>query len=240
MACSARSSTNPTAAGPPGVSAFANSAAAYEDWFRTPLGRYVDRCERAALERLLAGSANAGIVEIGAGTGHVTKWLCALGHRVTAVEPSAAMRAVGIAQCRGVDARWVDARAEQLPFGSGSFDGAAMFTVLEFVADPVRAIEEALRVIAPGGWLCVGYLNALSPWVAAYRRYGEQGKQPWASARFFAREDLERMVGRAADRSESAVRLSPAASAPFPAADAAGERAGNAPALELLLWSCGR
>lgn len=226
----------PASVSEPGIAAFANAASAYESWFQTPLGSYVDRLERAALERLLEGTPAAQVVEIGAGTGHVVIWLEALGHRVTAVEPSAAMRAQGIARGRDSVARWVDARAEQLPFATGSFDGAVMFTALEFVAEPLRALEQALRVIQPDGWLCVGYLNALSSWAAAYRRYGERGKQPWASARFFVREDLEQMVGRAADRSESAVRLSPAATAPFAAADAAGERAGNVAAMEVLLW----
>jgi ubiquinone/menaquinone biosynthesis C-methylase UbiE len=146
------------------------------------------------------------------------------------------MRAQGIARGHDVIERWVGARAEQLPFAAGSFDGAVLFTALEFVAEPVRAIEQTLRVIRPDGWLCVGYLNALSAWAAAYRRYGERGKQPWVGARFFVREDLEQMVGRAADRSESAVRLSPAAIAPFAAADAAGERAGNVAAMDVLLW----
>lgn len=229
-------STRPAIVSTQGIAAFADAASAYESWFQTPLGSYVDRLERAALERLLEGTPVAQVVEIGAGTGHVALWLEALGHRVTAVEPSAAMRAQGIARGRDIAARWVDARAEQLPFATGSFDGAVMFTALEFVAEPVRAIEQALRVIQPDGWLCVGYLHALSSWAAAYRRYGERGKQPWAGARFFVREDLEQMVGRAADRSESAVRLSPAATAPFAAADAAGERAGNAAAMEVLLW----
>ena len=219
-----------------GIAAFHDAAKTYDAWFDTQLGHYVDRLEREAFERLLKGLVKGSVVEVGAGTGHVSRWLDELGHSVTAVEPCAAMRAFGVAHVQGTQIHWSDARAERLPFPSGSFDGAVFFTTLEFVDDPARSLEEALRVLRPNGWLAIGCLHALSPWVAMYRRYGEQGRLPWASARYFVRDDLERMVGRTAERVGSAVHLAPGASAPLDDANTAGKRAGNAPAIELLLW----
>ena len=43
--------------------------------------------------------------------------------------------------------------AHDLPFREGSFDAAICTAVLEHVADPVRAMGEIHRVLAPGGWL---------------------------------------------------------------------------------------
>ena len=224
-----------------GVAAFDAVAATYDDWFETPLGSYVDGQERAALARLLDGLDGDEVVEIGAGTGHVASWLDRLGFHVKAVEPSTAMRTRGRERAieDGIDRarlEWIDARAEALPFDAQSFAGAVFFTSLEFVSSPNRALAEARRVVRSGGWLAIGFLHALSPWAAMYRRSAERGRQPWSSARFYVTEDLEALVGQPADRKESVVHLAPGARAPFEEADRAGKRAGNPPAMQALLW----
>jgi ubiquinone/menaquinone biosynthesis C-methylase UbiE len=137
----------------------------------------------------------------------------------------------------GLPIRWCGARAECLPFPDARFDGAVLFTTLEFVQDPSRALQEALRVVRAGGWVAVGFLSALSPWVAAYRYRADQGAMPWSAAQFFARADVERFMGETAEISEAAVYLAPQATVPFEGAERAGKRAGNHPALEILRWS---
>jgi ubiquinone/menaquinone biosynthesis C-methylase UbiE len=132
--------------------------------------------------------------------------------------------------------RWVTAAGEQLPFPDCRFDGALLFTTIEFVADPGRVVKEAFRVIRPEGWVAVGYLNAVSPWVALYRHLGDAGQAPWTAARFFTRDDVEQLAGRVPDAFDEAVHLAPGAKPPLPDADAAGRHAGNDPALGLLLW----
>ena len=47
------------------------------------------------------------------------------------------------------------ADATRLPFQDGSFDAVTYFDVLEHIPDDRRAVEEALRVLAPGGSLLV-------------------------------------------------------------------------------------
>jgi len=60
----------------------------------------------------------------------------------------------------GVDAddldwpwRFVQARAEALPFADATFDVAVLSQILEHVADPVVVVREAGRVVRPGGWI---------------------------------------------------------------------------------------
>lgn len=216
---------------------FANAAADYESWFETPLGSYLDRQELGAAEAVLPAASEGGdVVEVGAGTGHVVRFLAERGYRLTAVEPSEAMRLVGGESTKGLDVSWVDAVGEALPFEDGQFDGAVYFATIEFVDDPARALAEALRVVRPGGWLAVGYLHALSPWAALYRYLAEQGNEPWTAARFFVRDGLTGLVGSEPVASAQAGWLAPMAEEPFEAADEAGKRAGNMPAFEVLLW----
>jgi ubiquinone/menaquinone biosynthesis C-methylase UbiE len=218
------------------IDAFTSVALTYEDWFDSPLGAFVDACELQALSSLLRGLSANSIIEIGAGTGHVARFLSQYAKEVTALEPSAAMRAEGRRRTTDIPIHWVEARAEHLPYPDAHFDGAVLFTTLEFVDRPAQALQEALRVVRSEGWAIVGFLHALSPWTALYRYKGDRGVMPWAAARFYTRNDIEQWMGFPAEQSERAVYLAPQAIPPFADAERAGKRAGNAPALEVLRW----
>uniref|UniRef100_A0A7C2G4V5 Methyltransferase domain-containing protein n=1 Tax=Thermus islandicus TaxID=540988 RepID=A0A7C2G4V5_9DEIN len=208
---------------------FASLAEAYEAWYETPLGAHVIAEEERVLRGLLPPGES--LLEVGAGTGY---WLRRLPYpRRVGVEPSEAMLAVG--RRRAPEATWVRARGEALPFPGGRFDVVLLFTTLEFVEDVERVLQEARRVLRPGGALVVGILDALSPWAALYRRLGEKGVRPWSHARFLAREDLACLLGPP-EAEGGAVYLAPEASPPFSEADLAGRRAGNRPALYLGRW----
>lgn len=219
-----------------GIEAFGAAATSYETWFASPLGAFVDQEEKQALARLLQGVGRGSVLDIGAGTGHLTAWLAKHGYHMTALEPGQAMREEGKRQTAAWSIPWCDALAEQLPFRDASFDGALLFTTLEFVQDPARALHEAMRVVRQQGWVIVGFLHALSPWAALYRDRAHRGEMPWAAAQFFTRDDVERHMGRPAEQSETAIYLAPHAVAPFMEAERAGRRAGNVPAVEMLRW----
>ena len=50
-------------------------------------------------------------------------------------------------------------QAESLPFASQSFDGVFMYNTLHHIQDKMRALGECLRVLSPGGALCVFEMN---------------------------------------------------------------------------------
>lgn len=59
---------------------------------------------------------------------------------------------------------------------------------------------------------------------------------PWAAAQFYTRTDIEQWMKFPVEQSKTAVYLSPQAIPPFTDADQVVQRAGNAPALEILQW----
>jgi SAM-dependent methyltransferase len=104
----------------------------------------------AALARLgqLRGQR---VLEVGCGTGRLAEALEERElARVWAVDASEAM--VARAKGLGVNAR--SARAEALPFKAGWFDAVVMRMVLHLV-DRRRALEQAARVLRPGGRLAI-------------------------------------------------------------------------------------
>ncbi|HEX8856496.1 MAG TPA: class I SAM-dependent methyltransferase, partial [Thermoleophilaceae bacterium] len=92
------------------------------------------------------------VVDLGAGTGKLTRLLVPTGARITAVEPLAEMRAR--LEELVPDAETPAGTAEQLPVPDASADGIVVAQAWHWF-DHARALAEARRVIRPGGALVV-------------------------------------------------------------------------------------
>jgi SAM-dependent methyltransferase len=90
------------------------------------------------------------VVDLGAGTGALTRLLGARADRVIAVEPDDRMRAVLVDEVAGVTA--VDGRGEALPLADGTVDAVLASSSWHWM-DPVPALGEVHRVLVPGGLL---------------------------------------------------------------------------------------
>ena len=95
------------------------------------------------------------LLEVGCGVGAV---LGVLGQEFPGIslhgvdiEPVQLEFARGHLRRAGVEATLVQADARALPFDDASFDHVWMMWFLEHVADPVGVLEEARRVLVPGG-----------------------------------------------------------------------------------------
>lgn len=100
----------------------------------------------------LAPKAGADCVDIGAGSGRLTAELVSRGLRVTAVEPSAAMRAIGERDVAA--ARWIGADAQHCGLDAGCCSVLAFGS--SFNVMPTRsALDIAARLLRPHGGLLV-------------------------------------------------------------------------------------
>jgi SAM-dependent methyltransferase len=103
----------------------------------------------AAVEWLLPEGART-VLDLGAGTGKLTRSLTARGLEVIAVEPLQEMRANLAAALPEV--RALDGTAEAIPLPDDSVDAITVAQAWHWV-DPVKATAEAARVLRPGGTL---------------------------------------------------------------------------------------
>ncbi len=209
---------------------FAPIASKYDQWYREPLGNYIDQLETSLVMSLLAPQAGETIADVGAGTGRFAAQLASIGVNVVAIEPSGPMRNIGIQTTRDLSVRWINSTAEHIALADNSVDAAVAITVLEFVSYPEIVISEMKRIVRPQGRLILGVLNALSPWAALYRYLGDLDIPPWPHAKLKSREDIGRLLGIESEEVKGCVHLAPDARPPFDEADKAGVRAGNQPA----------
>src|SRR5580692_451889 len=125
-----------------------------------------DRARRQArmLAEVLRGVAPpASIVDIGCGDGAATALAAQVnpGHRVVGLDWSA--DALRHARSRGLTLVRAEVEPAGLPVASGRADVVVMSELIEHLVDPDSALEEARRVLRPGGTLLLSTPN-LAAW----------------------------------------------------------------------------
>lgn len=134
-----------------------------------------------ALDWLLPPGARR-VLDLGAGTGKLTRQLVARGLDVVAVEPLEGMRAELSRVLPGTGV--LDGSAEQIPLPDGAVDAVLAAQAWHWVT-PERAAPEVARVLRPGGTLGLVWneRDETVPWVAALSRLvEEQGRRLEAEA----------------------------------------------------------
>jgi ubiquinone/menaquinone biosynthesis C-methylase UbiE len=151
------------------------------------------------------------VLEIGSGFGvNLAEWIRHFDIDGYGVEPSslgfdASFRASQILfTANGLDkARIIDATGEALPFDDRSFDIVYSANVLEHVGNPEKVLEEAMRVVKPGGFLHMEFPN----YTSYYESHYSVLQPPMISKKWLAR--WVRLFGRSPDFVETLNLLNP-------------------------------
>ncbi len=139
-------------------------------WYRTPLGRKIQRLESQYLGRAIQVPYSFTLVQLGA-TGWETRYLDSGYWRRFVI--------VDEATDRREPFRSVAARLDSLPLAGESIDVLILPHTLEFAADQHQVLREAERVLKPEGQL---FILGFQPW-SFYRLYrwlpGRRHTTPW-------------------------------------------------------------
>ena len=160
----------------------------------------------ASLSAAVSRYAQAGdrVLDLGCGTGELTRALAAAGLRVAGCDISRQML-LRAPRDRDGCAGWVQLEPgwPRLPFASAAFDVVVAASVLEYVAEPAMALRECARVLRPGGTVLYTVPDLRHPirWAewCAQRLARLTGKLPgngrrsrWNGYRAYLRASLQR------------------------------------------------
>lgn len=122
----------------------------------------------------LAAEGGGPVLDAGCGTGRITRYLADRGCSVQGVDLSPGMLAM--ARRDHPDLEFGTAALTALPFPDGHFAGVLLwYSIIHTpLAEHTRVLAEAVRVLRPGGFLCLGFQSGdgtrdVAP---AYRAYG--------------------------------------------------------------------
>ncbi len=108
---------------------------------------------------------NLRVLDIGCNAGMLSALWAEAGHRVTGLDVNEPLLLIarGRAAAAGLSIQFDLGSATQLPYADGTVDVCLMLELLEHVQDWQSCLNEAVRVLAPGGVLYFSTTNALCP-----------------------------------------------------------------------------
>jgi SAM-dependent methyltransferase len=143
---------------------------------------------RIALEMLSIASGDR-VLDVGCGPGNFTRdFADAAGDGlVVGIDASDAMLEVAVRNNAVDNVAYVRGDAGALPFRDASFDAVCCFAALYFIEEPMRALEEVVRVLAPGGRVALLSTCNRGPLPLSVANFVVRGA---SGMRVFGREEL--------------------------------------------------
>ncbi|XMB85285.1 class I SAM-dependent methyltransferase [Mycoplasmatota bacterium WC44] len=169
---------------------FDKEAKAYESWYKTLEGDYVLKKESELLLKMIGDTANKSILDIGCGTGVHSILVSSINNKVIGIDCSKKM--ILEANKKASDnLSFLEMDSTNLEFVDEQFDIVMSLAMIEFVEGKERVIEEAMRVLKPGGMLLVGTIQKHSEFANMYESQYFQENTVFKYASFMSREELE-------------------------------------------------
>ncbi|MFN2340417.1 MAG: class I SAM-dependent methyltransferase [Halanaerobium sp.] len=142
---------------------FNQGAEDFEIWFKN--NKNIFMTEFKALEKMVSDPQNC--ISIGIGNGLLAE---KLGIK-KGIEPSQAM--AELARKKGIEV--IEGRAEAIPLAAESVKQVLLGTILSYVDDKRKAVEEAFRILEKGGEVIISILPAEASFALLYRLVSIEG-----------------------------------------------------------------
>ena len=162
----------------------------YQRWFKTPLGQMADADEKTVFFKLADLKWGERVLDVGCGDGNYAIPAAQQTGLAMGIDPSEAMLHAAQRRRQGGIA-YIQGTGEILPFRNAIFDAVLIVTVLCFLRNPQALLDEAHRVLRPGGRLLIGELGRYSTWAFHRRIRGMLGDPIWSEAHFYSPKDLQ-------------------------------------------------
>ena len=166
-------------------------AQVYNRWYETKKGAVADILEKELISRIGKLRPGEKILDIGCGTGNHLLFFGAKGMETIGIDISLPMLRVAQKKLSQSNLLCI-AKSEALPFKEKSFDIISLITTLEFVEDPLRAMQEAIRVSRDK--ILLGVLNKYSLTSMGRRMKGIFHPSIYNEAIFYSIWELKKLL----------------------------------------------
>ncbi|MDI7261797.1 MAG: class I SAM-dependent methyltransferase [Thermodesulfobacteriota bacterium] len=167
------------------------AAQVYDGWYETKKGAMADILEKELISRIGELRPGEKILDIGCGTGNHIQYFLERGMKTIGVDISLPMLRVAQNKVRERSGLCLG-KAEALPFKANCFDCVSLITTLEFVEDPLKTLQEAVRVSRKE--IILGILNKYSLTALGRRIKGMFRPSIYNKARFYSIWELKKLV----------------------------------------------
>jgi ubiquinone/menaquinone biosynthesis C-methylase UbiE len=181
----------------------AGLALIYERLWRPVLGRLLMGAmgpgmgdERRLAIEMLELEVGDTVLDVACGPGNFTRAFASVvedAGLVVGIDASSAMLARAVLETRADNVAYVRGDASAMPFRDGSFDAVCCFAALYLIEDPIAAIDEIVRVLAPGGR--VALLSSVNRGLLP-ASLANAVSRPLTGIRIFGRDELTRALSR--------------------------------------------
>jgi ubiquinone/menaquinone biosynthesis C-methylase UbiE len=165
----------------------------YEKWFFSSRNRIAADLETRLTLSMLKPVRGRSLLDVGCGTGARLSPLLKGGLDVSGLDPSPYMLDIA-GKKLGNRVELHRGLGESLPFEDNSFHYVSLITTLEYVDDPVKALEEALRVAKDK--IFIGIYNRHAIKCLQHRVRGMFVETIFSRARFYTIWEVKQMIGK--------------------------------------------
>lgn len=166
-------------------------AQVYDKWFEMKKGSLADWFEKELMSRIVELKPGEIILDVGCGTGNHIQYFLERGMKTIGVDISLPM--LRVAQNKvGERSGLCLGKAEALPFKANCFDCVSLITTLEFVEDPLKTLQEAVRVSRKE--IILGILNKYSLTALGRRIKGIFRPSIYNKAKFYSIWELKKLL----------------------------------------------
>jgi ubiquinone/menaquinone biosynthesis C-methylase UbiE len=166
-------------------------ATAYENWFFSSRNRLAADLEAKLISDMLKPLRGKSLLDIGCGTGARLAPLIGEGLDVTGVDPSPYMLDIA-ADKWGNRIELHRGFGESLSFEDNAFHYASLVATLEYVDDPIKVLEESLRVAREK--VFIGIYNRHAAAILGRRVMGMFGETFFSHARYYTIWEIKYMI----------------------------------------------
>jgi len=169
-------------------------AKAYENWRRSPKGLRMESFVEQMISETLKPFKHESVLDIGCGSGNHLLLASRLGMDVTGIDASPYMLSLAKNKL-GNQCELKKARAEDIPYEDNEFDLVFLINTLEFLDDPLSALEEAGRVAKRGVFIVI--FNSISRYCRWQKICGLFSRNLFSHARPYSLWEMKRLLNKA-------------------------------------------